>query len=307
MSDLPSPAGARAERAHGVLHTSRTPTRPPLQDRRSLLRRLVDWVLPGAHSREELIEVLNTAETNQVIRPESRIMLEGVLRMATMNAGDVLVATPRMDVIDVEADYESILELVIDTGHSRFPVYEGERDNIIGILLAKDLLKRQRAPNIKLRTLLRPAVFIPESKALNDVLRDFRGSRNHMAVVIDEFGRVAGIITIEDVVEEIVGEIEDEFDVPEDKGDIFGLADDTYRVSGDADVRRVGATFGITLPELDGASFDTIGGYVSHAMGHVPRRGEVWDCDDVRFIVWHTRAGSVRWFKAQKGRHFSDA
>ena len=142
------------------------------------------------------------------------MMLEGVLRMADMTAGDVMVAAPRMDLLDIDAPYDELLAVVIDTAHSRFPVYEGQRDNIIGILMAKDLLKLQRAPELNLRTLLRPAVFVPESKRLNELLRDFRSNRNHLAIVIDEFGNTAGLITIEDVLEEIVGEIEDEFDEP---------------------------------------------------------------------------------------------
>jgi len=152
-------------------------------------------------------------------------MLEGVLRMADMTAGDVMVPAPRMDLVDINAPYDDLLHLVIDTAHSRFPVYDGERENIIGILMAKDLLKLQRAPELNIRALLRPAVFVPETKGLNDLLREFRGNRNHLAVVIDEFGRIAGLITIEDVLEQIVGEIEDEFDIAEEEGDIFAITD----------------------------------------------------------------------------------
>jgi magnesium and cobalt transporter len=183
---------------------------------------------------------------------------------------------------------------VIDTAHSRFPVFEGERENIIGILLAKDLLKLQRAPELNIRALLRPATFVPETKGLNDLLREFRGNRNHLAIVIDEFGRVAGLITIEDVLEEIVGEIEDEFDVVEDEGDIFSLADSTWRVSGDTPIERINESFGLKLPEED---FDTIGGMIAHAMGHVPKRGEVHELDGLRFVVLHTKGGAVKWFK----------
>ena len=118
----------------------------------------------------------------------------------------------RQDLLDIEAEYDDLLHVVIDTAHSRFPVFEGSRENVIGILMAKDLLKLQRSPDLNLRTLLRPAVFVPESKGLNELLRDFRSNRNHLAMVIDEFGNTAGLITIEDVLEEIVGEIEDEFD-----------------------------------------------------------------------------------------------
>ncbi|MGL4809787.1 MAG: transporter associated domain-containing protein, partial [Giesbergeria sp.] len=184
------------------------------------------------------------------------------------------------------------------TAHSRFPVYQGERENIIGILMAKDLLKLQRAPELNIRALLRPAVFVPESKGLNDLLREFRGNRNHLAVVIDEFGRVAGLVTIEDVLEQIVGEIEDEFDIPEEEGDIFALADRTYRVSGDTPVERVSEAFGVQIEGSDAEeAFDTIGGLIAHEMGHVPRRGEQLALCGLQFVVLHTKGGAVRWFK----------
>ncbi|WP_281811474.1 CBS domain-containing protein [Limnohabitans sp. MORI2] len=229
-------------------------------------------------------------------------MLEGVLRMADLTAGQVMVAAPRMDLIQLEAPMEETLHQVIDTGHSRFPVYEGTRDNLVGILLAKDLLKLQRAPELNIRTLLRPPVFVPESKGLNDLLREFRNTRNHLAIVVDEFGRIAGLITIEDVLEQIVGDIEDEFDSQDDVGDIFALADQTYRVSGDASLERVGEAFSTALDVgniegADDAHFDTIGGLIAHAMGHVPKRGEYFDLSPLRFEVLHTRGGAVKWFK----------
>jgi magnesium and cobalt transporter len=141
-------------------------------------------------------------------------------------------------------------------------------------------------------------VFVPESKGLNDLLREFRGNRNHLAIVIDEFGRVAGLITIEDVLEQIVGEIEDEFDIAEDEGDIFGLADRTYRVSGDTAIERVNEAFAAQLAPTDAdQAFDTIGGLIAHEMGHVPKRGEHLDLAGLRFVVLHTKGGAVRWFK----------
>jgi magnesium and cobalt transporter len=263
---------------------------------------LIEFIHPGPDSREELLEALNDAEDNQVIGAESRLMLEGVLRMADLTAGQVMVAAPRMDLINLDAPVEESLHQVIDTRHSRFPVYEGARDNLVGILLAKDLLKLQRAPSLNIRTLLRPPVFVPESKGLNDLLREFRNTRNHMALVVDEFGRIAGLITIEDVLEQIVGDIEDEFDSQEDVGDIFALADRTYRVSGDAALERVGEAFGTHLEvtaaeENDDTHFDTIGGFIAHAMGHVPRRGEHFEINKLRFEVLHTRGGAVKWFK----------
>lgn len=264
------------------------------EDKRGFLQKLAEFIHPGPDSKDELIETLAEAEENDIINAESRVMLEGVIRIADMTAGDVMVAAPRMDVLNIDAPYDELLHLVIDTAHSRFPVYEGERENIIGILLAKDLLKLQRAPELNIRALLRPATFVPESKGLNDLLREFRGNRNHLAIVIDEFGRVAGLITIEDVLEEIVGEIEDEFDVVEDDGDIFALADGTWRVSGNTHIERINEQFGL---KLDDDGFDTIGGLIAHTMGHVPKRGETHERDGLRFVVLHSKGGAVKWFK----------
>jgi len=271
---------------------------PEREDKRSFLQKIAEFIHPGPDSTEELIAALADAEDNNVIGTESRVMLEGVIRMAEMSAGDVMVPATRMDLINIEAPHEELLQVVIDTAHSRFPVFDGERENIIGILLAKDLLKLRRAPDYSLRALLRPAVFVPESKGLNDLLRDFRGNRNHLAIVIDEFGRVAGLITIEDVLEQIVGEIEDEFDIEEEEGDIFGLADRTYRVSGDTSIERVEDAFGVKLDaQADDLDFDTIGGLIAHEMGHVPRRGEQHTRAGLNFVVLHTKGGAVKWFK----------
>jgi magnesium and cobalt transporter len=263
-------------------------------DKRTLLTRLIEFVRPGPDSKDELIESLDKAEQREVIEPESRMMLEGVIRMAGMTAGDVMVATPRMDLLDIEAPYDEILHVVIDTAHSRFPVYDGTRDNIIGILMAKDLLKLQRAPELNLRTLLRPAVFVPESKKLNELLREFRSNRNHLAIVIDEFGQTAGLLTIEDVLEEIVGEIEDEFDDRSRDTSVVSLADGTHRVAGDAPIANFNEIFKTHFPS---DAFDTIGGLVVHDVGRVPRRGETAVVGGLQFTVMLTRGGAVRWFK----------
>ena len=268
------------------------------EDKRTFLQKLAEFFHPGPDSTDELIETLAEAEDNKIIGTESRLMLEGVIRMADMTAGDVMVPATRMDLINIQAPMDDVLYAVIDTAHSRFPVYEGERENIIGILMAKDLLKLQRAPELNIRALLRPAVFVPETKGLNDLLRDFRGNRNHLAIVIDEFGRVAGLITIEDVLEQIVGEIEDEFDIAEDEGDIFALADRTFRVSGDTPIERVNDAFSVALNAADPEDqFDTIGGLIAHEMGHVPKRGERHTLGGLDFVVLHTKGGAVKWFK----------
>ena len=266
-------------------------------DKRTLFERLVEFLSPGPDSRAELIETLADAEQRSLIEPESRAMLEGVLRMADMTAGDVMVAAPRMDLLAIDAPYDELLAAVIGTGHSRFPVYEGQRENIIGTLMAKDLLKLQRAPELNLRTLLRPAVFVPESKNLNELLREFRSNRNHLAIVIDEFGNTAGLLTIEDVLEEILGEIEDEFDDADAETGVYALADGSMRVAGNATIGEVNHAFNVALPE---DAFDTIGGIVSHELGHVPRRGETTRLGGLQFSVMLTRGGAVRWFKVTR-------
>lgn len=276
-------------------HPSRSSNK---EDKRTFLQKLAEFIHPGPDSTDELIDTLAEAEENHIINGESRAMLEGVIRMADMAAGDVMVPATRIDLVNIDDTYDVLLHTVIEGGHSRFPVFEGERENIIGILMSKDLLKLQRAPELNIRALLRPVVFVPETKGLNDLLREFQGNRNHQAIVIDEFGRVAGLITIEDVLEQIVGEIEDEFDIAEDDGDIFGLPDRSYRVSGDTTIERVEDAFGVKLSGTDPTDeFDTIGGLIAHEMGHVPKRGEKHSLSGLNFVVMHTKGGAVKWFK----------
>ncbi len=271
---------------------------PP--DKRSFIRKLIEYLIPGPDSHAELYNTLSQAEDNQLIESDSRAMLEGVIRIANMTADDVMVPVPRMDLLDINWSYEQLLKVVITTAHSRFPVYEDKKDNIIGMLLAKDLLKLQRAPELNLRALLRTPMFVPESKKLNDLLREFRARRNHQAIVIDEFGRLAGLITIEDILEEIVGEIEDEFDVDEEEGDIYSLADGSFRVSGDTPIDRINEHFDVDIRPSDTEdedSFETIGGLIAHEMGHVPARNEFITLGGLNFVVMLTKGGAVRWFK----------
>ena len=269
---------------------------PPVA-RRTLFQRLIEFILPGPDSRDELMESLADAEHKSLIAPESRMMLEGVIRMADMTAGDVMEPAGRMDQLSIDSDYDELLHLVIDTGHSRFPVYEGRRENVIGTLMAKDLLKLQRSPDLNLRTLLRPAVFVPESKGLNELLRDFRSNRNHLAIVIDEFGSTAGLITIEDVLEQNVGEIEDEFDDKDGDSGIYTLADGGQRVAGDVSIVAVNESFGTALAT---DTFESIGGLVAQEHGRVPRRGEAVTIGSLVFTVMLTRGGAVRWFKVTR-------
>ena len=299
MSD-PHPARtARGPDRHAGKHAPAHRGKPAAgrKEWRTFFARLIEFLSPGPDSRDELISTLADAEHRELIEPESRKMLEGVIRMADLSAGDAMVPAPRMDLLDIDAPYDQLLNDVIGTAHSRFPVYEGRRDNVIGILMAKDLLKLQRAPELNLRTLLRAAVFVPESKGLNELLRDFRSNRNHLAIVIDEFGNTAGLITIEDVLEEIVGEIEDEFDEKDGESDIYTLADGSQRVAGDTKISDVNQAFVTELPEDE---FDTIGGLVAHELGRVPRRGEAVQVGPLVFSVMLTRGGAVRWFKVTR-------
>ncbi len=271
---------------------------------RSFLRKIAEYLHPGPDSIAELFATLEEAEDKDLINAQSLAMLEGVLKLSSMTAGDVMVAAPRMDLLDIDADFDELLHVVIDTAHSRFPVFEGDKGNIIGILLAKDLLKRQRSPEINLRALLRSAVFVPESKGLNDLLTDFRGKRNHLALVVDEFGKTAGLITIEDILEEIVGEIEDEFDTVDGDTasmDIVSLPEDgAYRVNGQATLLKLVEQFDCEFSETEQEQFETIGGLVAHRMGHVPRKGEEHMVGGLRLVVLVSTSGVVKWFRATR-------
>lgn len=266
----------------------------------SLIKFIKDF-FSGLQSKEELLELIVTAESNKFIAHESRVMLEGVLNISDMTAGDIMVPSPRMDMLDIAMGMDEMLEKVINIGHSRYPVFENDKENIIGVLMAKDLIKLQRAPEISIKILLRTAVFVPESKKLTDLLRDFKRNRNHMAMVVDEFGRIAGLVTFEDVLEEIVGEIEDEFDTETDQGEIFSLVDKSFRIGGQTSIEKINEFFDIQLPIIvDEEEFETIGGLIAHEMGHVPQKGEYKDMQGYRFEVMHSKAGAVKWYRVKK-------
>ena len=276
---------------------------PPVKTHliQALWKKLLGKLFTKPQSKEELIELMDSAEIKDFIGPESRIMLEGVLNIGDMRVGDIMVPSPRMDMLDIDMGMDALLEVVIDIGHSRYPVYENDKENIIGVLMAKDLLKLQRAPELNIKILLRTAVFVPESKKLNDLLRDFKRNRNHMAMVVDEFGRIAGLVTFEDVLEEIVGEIEDEFDTETDVGDIYSLVDNSFRVAGHTPIEAINQRFDVELPtNVDEETFDTIGGLIAHEMGHVPHKGEHRDMKGLRFEVMHAKGGSVKWYRVKK-------
>ena len=259
---------------------------PVRKRRRPLLERLAALLLRVPEDREQLLAVLRQAHERSLLDAEALSMIEGVLQVSELSARDVMVPRAQMDVIDISQPREVLLPRVIATAHSRFPVVEGDRDNVLGILHAKDLLRLYTDEGVDVRDLLRPAVCIPESKRLNVLLRDFRGNRVHLAIVVDEYGGTSGLITIEDVLEQIVGDIEDEFDFDEESDHIVpvepGEHGPRFRVRAITGIRQFNEALGAHFSDQD---FDTVGGLVTDHLGRVPRRGERVELEGVRFEV----------------------
>jgi len=253
------------------------PSQPP-----SLVERLSAFILREPKTRDDLLQVLSDAHERKLLDADALAMIEGVLQVSELRARDLMVPGAQMQVLDIAESVDRWLAQVIESGHSRFPVIEGNRDQVIGILLAKDLLRLVVQRGLDPRALLRPAVFIPESKPLDALLREFRANRNHMALVVDEYGGVGGLITIEDVIEQIVGDIEDEFDGDETADDIVADRDGRFRVKALTEIAEFNAAFGTRFPDT---AFDTVGGLVTDALGRVPHRGDVIELEGVRFEV----------------------
>ena len=248
------------------------------------LRRLVESLAGEPQDLAELGELLADARDRGLIESDVLTMLEGVLQVSGTQVRDVMVPRSQMVVIQRDEPPERILPIVIESGHSRFPVVGDDRDEIAGILLAKDLLRyfaQDDSGHFDIRECLRPAVLIPESKRLNVLLREFRVSHNHMAIVVDEYGGVSGLLTIEDVLEEIVGEIGDEYDVDEGEG-IRREGERTYSVPALTRIEEFNAVFGTRYADEE---FDTIGGLVLHELGRMPRRGESIEIGGVELVV----------------------
>jgi magnesium and cobalt transporter len=216
-------------------------------------------------------------------------MIEGVLQVSEMRVGEIMIPRAQMDVVDINDPPEAFIPFVIETAHSRFPVIDRDRDSVIGILLAKDLLRHYAEEDADIRGMLRPAVFIPESKRLNVLLKEFRSNRNHIAIVVDEYGGVAGLVTIEDVLEQIVGEIEDEYDFDETEDNIIREQDGAFRVKAATEIDDFNQMLGAHFSDDE---FDTVGGLVVSRFGHLPKRGESVGFDGFEFTV--LRADSRR-------------
>ncbi len=240
-------------------------------------------LLREPEDRGQLVELLHGAFEKNLLDAEALAMIEGVMQVSEMQARDVMIPRSQMDMIDVEEQPAAFIPFVIETAHSRFPVYENGKDNVIGILLAKDLLRYYaNAEEFDVRDMLRPAVFVPEAKRLNVLLRDFKANRNHIAIVVDEYGGVSGLITIEDVLEQIVGDIEDEFDFDETEDNILPDKSGRFRVKAVTEIGDFNDAFETHFSDDD---FDTVGGLVINQFGRVPKRGESVTFNGFKFLV----------------------
>ena len=268
---------------------------------RSLFERLTALISPEPENRTELLEILHDAHERNLIDADALSMIEGVFQVSDLSARDIMIPRSQMDVVDISKPIEEWLPMVLKTAHSRFPAIEGERDKAIGILLAKDLLRYYAEESFDVRDMLRPAVFIPESKRLNVLLRDFRANRNHMAIVVDEYGGVAGLITIEDVLEQIVGDIEDEYDFDEEEDNILaikaGAHGARWRVKALTEIEQFNEELGSEFSDED---VDTIGGLVANDQGRVPRKGDIFDIGNLRFEVLRADARQVHVLLVEK-------
>jgi magnesium and cobalt transporter len=268
---------------------------------RSLFERLTSLISPEPENRAELLELLHDAQKRNLLDADAMSMIEGVFQVSDLSVRDIMIPRSQMDVVDIARPIEEWMPMVLETAHSRFPAVDGDRDKVVGILLAKDLLRYYARDSFDLRGMLRPAVFIPESKRLNVLLRDFRSNRNHIAIVVDEYGGVAGLITIEDVLEQIVGDIEDEYDFDEEEDNILEVNEANaglrWRVKALTELEQFNEVLGATLSSED---VDTIGGLVANHLGRMPRKGEIFEIDQLRFEVLRADARQLHVLLVEK-------
>lgn len=264
----------------------------PPSSSKSPPNQLVQWLvnlLPNqrAESKADVLENLRLAEEDGIVARDAYDMMQRVMYVSDLKVRDIMIPRSSMVSVEKEDDLDKCLDVMVDSAHSRFPIVDNERDQIIGILLAKDLLKffdEEDQERFNLRDLTRPAVFVPESKRLNVLLAEFRQNRNHMAIVVDEYASVAGLVTIEDVLEQIVGDIEDEHDIEEEESMIRSLDDGETIIKAVLPVDEFNEHFESSLAEQGS---DTVGGVISQTVGHVPQRGEVISIDEFRFEIVH--------------------
>jgi magnesium and cobalt transporter len=261
----------------------------------TLLERLSAFLSREPDDREELLRLLHGAFEHKLLDADALSIIEGALQVSEMTVRDIMIPRAQMDVVSIEDEPPQFIPFVLEKRHSRFPVIGENKDDVVGILLAKELLNYYASPeSFELHDTLRPVVFVPESKRLNVLLRDFRANRNHIAIVVDEYGGVSGLVTIEDVLEQIVGDIEDEYDFDEAEDNIIAEANGRYRVKAQTEIAAFNEKFG---SEFSDEEFDTIGGLVLRAFGRLPKRGETTTIDKFRFRV--VRADSRRIYTLQ--------
>ena len=261
----------------------------------TLLERLSAFLSREPDDREELLKLLHGAFEHKLLDADALSIIEGALQVSEMTVRDIMIPRAQMDVVSIEDEPPQFIPFVLEKRHSRFPVIGENKDDVVGILLAKELLNYYANPeSFELHDTLRPVVFVPESKRLNVLLRDFRANRNHIAIVVDEYGGVSGLVTIEDVLEQIVGDIEDEYDFDEAEDNIIAEANGRYRVKAQTEIAAFNDKFG---SEFSDEEFDTIGGLVLRAFGRLPKRGETTTIDKFRFRV--VRADSRRIYTLQ--------
>jgi magnesium and cobalt transporter len=252
---------------------------------KSFLGKIVQAFTGEPQNKEELVEVLQDAEDRELIKPETKLMIEGVLGVSDLRVRDIMIPRSQMVTIDIEQSVQEFLPVVLESAHSRFPIINEDKDHIEGILLAKDLLAygfSEQPNDIQLKDIIREAIIIPESKRVEPLLKEFRSQRYHMAIVVDEYGGVSGLVTIEDILELIVGEIEDETDDELDD-DIRLLAGNVYQLKALTELADFNEYFNT---EFNIGDADTIGGIVLHQFGHMPKRGEIITINDFEFKVF---------------------
>jgi len=251
-------------------------------EHRSWLERLGHFLAGEPEDREDLLVFLRDAQKRQLLDPEALAMIEGVIQFSELRVRDIMIPRAQMVVVPQDAELETIFPLVVESAHSRYPVIGEDRAEVVGILLVKDLLAQGlKNKALQVRDIMRAAQFVPESKRLNVLLKEFRSTRSHMAIVVDEYGAAAGLVTIEDVLEQIVGEIEDEHDFGEEEF-IFRKSQHEFTLKALTPIEEFNEYFDAELADDE---FDTIGGLIVHQMGHLPRRGERVDIGRFRFIV----------------------
>jgi magnesium and cobalt transporter len=248
----------------------------------TLLERLSSLLSREPEDREQLIELLHSAYERNLLDADALSMMEGVIQVSERQVREIMIPRAQMDVIDISQPPDQFLSFVVETTHSRFPVIDDDKDNIVGILLAKDLLRYYAGEEFNVREMLRPAVFVPESKRLNVLLREFRVNRNHIALVVDEYGGVSGMVTIEDVLEQIVGDIEDEYDFDDDEDNMIPDGDGRWRVKAATEIEVFNETMGADFSDEE---YDTVGGLVLKAAGQLPKRGDRVTAGDYVFTV----------------------